>query len=99
MSTPDALPLDADLAAVFADDGRPAAEVAREYIVLEAYRRRGISSGRAARLLGMDKWDFIGWAGTLGIPYIDLTEEEWAREMQAVDSLLARLPSSSMPAR
>lgn len=98
MAPTDALPLDDDLKELFGETERPAAELAREYIVLEAYRRHDISSGRAARLLGMDKWDFIAWSGELGIPYLDLSEDEWAREMEVIERFFPRSVPSPTPA-
>lgn len=56
-------------------------------IVLELYRRGTISSGKAAELLGMQRIDFIKHASRLGIPYIDMTEDEWAAEKAASESL------------
>ncbi len=60
---------------------------ALEAIVLELYRRRIMSSGKAAELLMMPRVDFIVYASRLGIPYIDMTEEEWEQEMRASDEL------------
>jgi predicted HTH domain antitoxin len=61
--------------------------IAREMIVLELYRRHTISGGRAAELLGVPLYDFIRRASSVGIPYIDMTEDEWESEMQLVRSL------------
>jgi predicted HTH domain antitoxin len=52
-----------------------------EYLVLELYRRREISSGRAAELLGMQRLEFIRYASRLGIPYLDLDEMELQEEI------------------
>jgi len=52
-----------------------------EYLVLELYRRREISSGRAAELLGMQRLEFIRYASRLGIPYLDLDERELQEEI------------------
>ncbi|HEY7032557.1 MAG TPA: UPF0175 family protein [Thermomicrobiales bacterium] len=65
----------------------PIERVALEMIVLELYRRHTISSGRAAELLGVPLYDFIKRASSLGIPYIDMTEEEWESEMRFINSL------------
>jgi len=61
-------------------------EQIRELAVVELYRRRVISSGKAAELLGMQREEFIRHAGRLGIPYIDLDEVELTRELEAADS-------------
>lgn len=41
----------------------------REAVVLELYRRGIVSSGKAAELLGMQRFDFVGYADKLGIPF------------------------------
>lgn len=51
-------------------------EQIRELVVLELYRRRIISSGKAAELLKRDRGELIRYASRLGIPYIDLDEVE-----------------------
>ncbi len=60
---------------------------ALEIIVLEFYRRRELSSGRAAELLGLDRFAFIRWSGELGIPYIDMTPEEWQQQLRTLESM------------
>lgn len=46
-----------------------------------------ISHGKAAELLGMHKSELIELYGTLGIPYLDMTEEEFEEEIQTVKRL------------
>ena len=74
---------------------------ALEAIVLELYRRRNISSGKAAELLGMKRVDFIAYSGELGIPFFDYSAEQWQAEIRASDEWSARLrarQSSPTPA-
>lgn len=47
-----------------------------------------ISHGRAAELLGMRKMELIELYSRLGIPYIDMTDEEFEEEIQTVKKLL-----------
>jgi predicted HTH domain antitoxin len=75
------------LAALLHQTNQPVQQAGREMIVLELYRRGTISSGKAAELLGMERIDFIKHASRLGIPYIDMTEDEWAAEKAASESL------------
>jgi hypothetical protein len=56
-------------------------------IVLELYRRRQISIGRAAALLGLDQLAFIRWSGALGVPFLDMTTEEWQLELRVLEKL------------
>ena len=76
---------------------QPVERAARELMVMELYRRREISSGKAARLLGMGRYDFIRYSGELGIPFIDMTEAEWRQEMKVVEDLVRSHPSSRTP--
>ena len=76
--------LDDDLVAILDREDGSLDRVARELIVFELYRRGTISRGRAAELLGMPLYEFIKRASSLGIPYIDMTEEEWAAEMAII---------------
>ena len=66
--------------------GSPEHRVA-EYVVLELYRRREISSGKAAELLGMERIEFISYASRLGIPYIEMDERELQEEIRAARGL------------
>jgi predicted HTH domain antitoxin len=56
-------------------------------IVLELYRRGTISSGKAGELLGMPRIDFIKHASRLGIPFFDMTDDEWEAEKAALKNL------------
>ena len=60
----------------------PLEETLKEYLVLDLYRRHEISSGKAAELLGMRRVDFIQYSSRLGIPFIDMNEEEFKAEME-----------------
>ena len=75
------------LAAILHQTNQPVEQAGREMIVLELYRRGTISSGKAAELLGMERIDLIKHASKLGIPYIEMTEDEWAAEKAASESL------------
>jgi hypothetical protein len=63
------LDLEDEIAALLRQSNRPVSQTAREFIVLELYRRGGISSGKAGELLGFARMDFIRYASQLGIPY------------------------------
>lgn len=76
-----------DLLAVLPGGHPGAGEQIRELAVLELYRRRIISSGRAAELLEMERPEFIRYASRLGIPYIDLDDVELTRELEAPSRL------------
>jgi len=81
------IPVDDDLLAVLPSAHPGPAEQIRELVVLELYRRRVISSGKAAELLRRDRGEFIRYASRLGIPYVDLDEVELAREIEGAHNL------------
>ena len=55
----------------------------RSYLI-SLYRHDSISSGKAARLLGVHRLAFIRMLDQEGVPYIDYTSEELEQEIAAV---------------
>lgn len=98
MSTVD-LQLDEDLAPFLRRADCSIGDAARELIVTELYRRRAISRGKAAELLGLSLEAFLRYAADLGIPYFDFTEDEWEAEKQTVREIAASRRSSATPVR
>lgn len=78
--------LEDDLTAMLHRIHEPIEDAVREMVVLELYRRRILSGGKAAELLHMARIDFIKHASRLGIPYIDMTPEEWEAEKAVLNS-------------
>lgn len=76
-----------DVARLLDDVDLPRERAALELIVLELFRRRTLSTGRAARSLGMERLDFLRLASGLGIPVIDMSGEEWDAEMERMRGL------------
>ncbi|MDQ3815831.1 MAG: UPF0175 family protein [Armatimonadota bacterium] len=74
------LDLEDDVAALLQATNQPVQQAAREFIILELYRRGTISSGKAAELLNMSRWEFVRYASRLGIAFFDMTEDEWQHE-------------------
>ena len=60
---------------------RPVQQSARELIILELYRQGRIAAGKAAELLGMGRSDFLQVASQAGVPYFDMTTQEWNEEI------------------
>ena len=79
--------LDDELTALLDCAGQPVEDAAKEMIVLELYRRHTISSGRAAELLAMDRFDFIRRASDLGIPFFEMSEEELRMDLETLKKL------------
>ncbi|MFN8456271.1 MAG: UPF0175 family protein [Anaerolineae bacterium] len=69
------------------------AEVQRrvtEWLVLSLFTEGRISSGKAAKLLKMNRIDFLVLLRTHGIAFIDYTPDELAEEFAAVETLLVK---------
>jgi predicted HTH domain antitoxin len=81
------LQLEDELLALLRETNMPAELAAREMIVLELYRRGSISSGKAADLLSMPRVAFIAYASHIGIPFLDMTADEWAAERALTEAL------------
>lgn len=79
--------IDEALATLLHQTNQPLQAAGREMIVLELYRRGSISSGKAGELLGMPRIDFIKHASGLGIPFFDMTEDEWEAEKAVLKAL------------
>lgn len=79
--------IDEELATILSQSKQPLETAAKEMIVLELYRQRIISSGKAAKILGMMKVAFIQYASNLGIDYYTMSEEEWEAEKRSLSSL------------
>lgn len=77
--------LDEDVTALLGDSPEKIERSALEMIVLELYRRHDISAGRAAELLHLDLLTFARWSGSLGVPYFDMTPEQWEHERRAIN--------------
>ncbi|MGO9258229.1 MAG: UPF0175 family protein [Bryobacteraceae bacterium] len=61
---------------------RPVRDTARELIVLKLYSQGRILSGKAAELLDMPRLAFISYASQLGIPFLDMTDDEREAEVE-----------------
>ena len=64
----------------------PSAKV-KELTILELYREGEISGGKAAELLGMDRFEFIRYASRLGIPFFDITNEELDSDIKNIKAI------------
>ena len=63
-------------------------QLKRNAMMLYPYVHDGIiSHGRAAEILGIYKMDLIVLYGSLGIPYIEMTDEEIEEELSVVHAL------------
>ena len=79
--------LDEDLAALIEGE-KSLDEAAREALVMDLFRRRKVSTGKACELLGVDRLEFLRRANEHDIPVYLTTEEEWEREKATIDSWL-----------
>lgn len=81
------LELDDSVIAALHQSNQTADRAAKEIIAMELYRRGTISSGKAAEVLGVSRWEFIALASKSGIPFFDMTEDEWETERARSESL------------
>ena len=59
-----------------------------ELLALELFRQERISSGKAAELLGVSKWDFVQLLAQHRIPYFTQSEDELEAEVAIAEQLL-----------
>ncbi len=81
------LALEDELAALLREGHQPVEQSAREIIILELYRRGAISSGKAAQLLDMTRWELVRYASRLGLPFFNMTADEWKSELETARTL------------
>lgn len=62
-------------------------EELRRLLALRFYQQRTLSLGKAARLAGMSRWQFIDFLSENQVPVIDLNDDELVHELTAVDRL------------
>ncbi len=74
--------------AAFAMPSEKEDQLERNAMILYPYIRKGvISHGKAAEILGIFKMDLITLYGRLGLPYIEMTDEEIDEELETVRQL------------
>ena len=69
-------------------------DLAREslrLLALHFYQNRTLSLGKAAKLVGMNLWDFTAYLSDNNVPVIDLDEDELAAEFSAAAQLAVEL--------
>jgi predicted HTH domain antitoxin len=63
----------------------------KELSILELYRRKEISSGKAAELLGMERFEFVRYASRLGIPFFDISKQELQRDLKTAKRIYEQI--------
>ncbi|MBL7084143.1 MAG: UPF0175 family protein [Candidatus Aminicenantes bacterium] len=66
-------------------------EKLKELSILELYRRKEISSGKAAELLGMERFEFVRYASRLGIPFFDMSKEELEKDLEVAKRIYEQI--------
>lgn len=59
-----------------------------ELVALELFRQERISTGKAAELLGISKWEFIQLLAQQKIPYFTESGDELTAEVAAAERVL-----------
>jgi len=65
-----------------------ATRAAREALVLDLLNRGEISQGKAAELLGIDRWELLDLMAKHGLPVLAQTPEELASDVEALRQTL-----------
>ncbi|MCL1950003.1 MAG: UPF0175 family protein [Turicibacter sp.] len=67
-------------------------EIAQQALIMYPYiKNETMSHGYVANLLGISKLELIEIYGNYGIPYLDMNEDEFEKEEQAVKSMLGEI--------
>lgn len=61
-----------------------------EWLILSLFTQNRISSGKAARLMDMNRIQFLALLRQYNIPYIDYNNDELLEEFEAVEALTAK---------
>ena len=61
-----------------------------EWLALSLFTEGKVSSGKAAKLLGISRVQFLSLLRTRGIAYLNYTSDELAEEFAAVEKLKVR---------
>jgi predicted HTH domain antitoxin len=83
--------LDDELAALLEEE-KPLDQAARESLVMDLFRRRRVSTGKACELLGLERMEFVRRANELDVPVYLTTEEEWAADMATLEAWERKRP-------
>ncbi len=79
------IPFTKDLATLLGTKNQ-AVERAKELIILGLYQESRISSGKAAKLLGLTRHAFISLLARKEMNYFQLNADEWAEEVATVNA-------------
>jgi predicted HTH domain antitoxin len=71
-----------EIVSLLGESDRAAATSVREVVVMELLRRQQISQGKAARVLGIDRWALLDMMARHDVPAAPLTAEEASRDVQ-----------------
>ena len=67
-------------------------ESLKKMIVLELVRKGRLSSGKAAELLEMSRWEFMDLMTEYNVPMTDLTSEELDEQLEILRNIKVELP-------
>ncbi len=76
------LDLPQNLAALLQGFNQSLEQSAHELMVLALYRCDLLSSGKAAELSNMERFEFVRYVLCLGIAFFDMTGDEWKAEVK-----------------
>lgn len=80
-----------DMTPYLADEDKEHSFERNAMILLPFIRNLTISYGRAAEILGVRKTDLIEYYNSLGIPYLNQSEEELYEDLATLDRVLGAI--------
>lgn len=81
------IPFPSEISDILTTTYQDGADIIKEAAVLELYREGKISSGKAAEILDMERFEFIRYAGMKGIPFIRISPEELEEEVRLLEEI------------
>ncbi len=81
------IPFPSEISDILTTTYQDSADIIKEAAVLELYREGKISSGKAAEILDMERFEFIRYAGMKGIPFIRISPEELEEEVRLLEEI------------
>ncbi|MBF0606757.1 MAG: UPF0175 family protein [Magnetococcales bacterium] len=68
---------------------------AKEEVVVRLFKESEISSGYAAKLLGLAKRDFMELLNKKGVPFFYYSDEAWEKELRTVEELKKEIENNT----
>jgi predicted HTH domain antitoxin len=68
--------------------------IVEERAVVRLFEQGDVSSGYAAELLGITKYEFLELLKSYNVPFFNMSDEEWQREIETIGNLREEIRTS-----